>query len=733
MPLQGMATDTPTCHRKDTMAHRLHALSLAACVACAPSLAQEAQEPTPTTALERVTITGRARDAADVTGFGQPLARTPMQATALAESDWRDIGAQRLADITRLDAAVSDSYNATGYWDFLSVRGFTLDNRYNFRRDGLPINAETVIPLANKSALELLKGASGIQAGTSAPGGLVNYIVKRPARTLRSATVDARSDASVGAQVDISQRFGTEESFGARVNLGANRLAPPLNNARGKQHLVALAADWRASLHTLLEAEVEISHQSQPSQPGFSLLGNRVPAPADPRINLNNQPWSQPVVFDGTTASLRWQHRLAADWQLVAHAATQRLATDDRVAFPFGCSAENNFDRYCSDGTFDLYDFRSENERRRTDALDVSLRGRGAWAGMAHELAAGMLHSRFKTGFARQAFNFADIGNIDGTLVTPPAPDLTADSANRRERSSELYLRDAVQLAGAWQAWLGLRATRLSRESTLTNGAPQTPPYRRSLTTPWVALSHEFAPQQFVYASWGRGVELEAAPNQPRLANAGQALPPSRSRQVELGAKGSRDGLDWSVAAFDIRRPQTAVVPAGAGPCDDTPASCVLAFDGSARHRGIEGGAGIEHGPWTVSASAMWLRARREGSADDAVNGRRPSNVPARSLKAGASHRAAALPGLALSAAIVHEGERMVLPNDGSLRIPSWTRLDLGASYRHQQGDAVLTWRAGVDNAADRRAWREAPTQFGHVYLFPLTGRTWRLSLQAEL
>ena len=77
-------------------------------------------------------------------------------------------------------------------------------------------------------------------------------------------------------------------------------------------------------------------------------------------------------MFDGHTASLRWTQKLGADWRFVAHAATQRLRTDDRIAFPFGCSRPRapTIDRYCRDGTFDLYDFRSENERRRNDALD---------------------------------------------------------------------------------------------------------------------------------------------------------------------------------------------------------------------------------------------------------------------------------------------------------------------------------------------------------------------------
>jgi iron complex outermembrane receptor protein len=42
-------------------------------------------------------------------------------------------------------------------------------------------------------------------------------------------------------------------------------------------------------------------------------------------------------------------------------------------------------------------------------------------------------------------------------------------------------------------------------------------------------------------------------------------------------------------------------------------------------------------------------------------------------------------------------------------------------------------WRAGVENVFDRRAWRETPTQYGHVYLFPLAPRTWNASLRVDL
>jgi iron complex outermembrane receptor protein len=72
-----------------------------------------------------------------------------------------------------------------------------------------------------------------------------------------------------------------------------------------------------------------------------------------------------------------------------------------------------------------------------------------------------------------------------------------------------------------------------------------------------------------------------------------------------------------------------------------------------------------------------------------------------------------------------------VLPDDESTRIPGYGVVGLTAQWvQRAAGATTLTWRAGVDNLFDKQAWKESPYQFGHVYLFPLPGRTARLSLQ---
>lgn len=694
----------------------------------APPADAQAQLPT-------VTVTGRSTaPRASVAGFGDlPLERLPLQVLSVDESLFKDSGATGLRALTQFDASVGDAYNAVGYWDTLTVRGFVIDQRYNFRRDGLPISGETAIGLENKSRVELLKGTSGLQAGTSAPGGLANYVVKRPDADLRSASLTLRGAAGALASADLSQRFGDESRFGVRLNVAAERLDPEVDDARGRRHLIALAGDWRLTPDTLVEAEFESSRRSQPSQVAFSLLGDRVPSAddIDPRLNLNKQPWVKPVVFAGQTASLRVTQQLTADWRAVLHGATQRLRTDDRTAFAFGCDAEGNYDRYCSDGSFDYYDYRSENEQRRNHALDLGLQGRARTGGFEHSLQFGVLVTRYTARLQSQAYNYAGEGSIDGDAVVPAAPTPDDGNTNRTERSTELYLRDVVQLTPTVTGFAGLRHARLARDSVQVDGSEPTR-FRDGVSTPWLGATWTPVPGHMLYASWGQGIETEVVPNRPSYSNRGQALPPLKSRQRELGWKASGSWLEGGLTLFEIHRPAYEDIDTCT---DDVSTDCVTTqADGEAVHRGLEANASARLDRWQLDASALWLHARREGSADPAVNGQRPTNVPARSLRLRASRELVSFPALRPWAALTAESDRTLLPEADAPRIPGWARVDIGANYEQRLASGRrLQWRVGIDNLANRRAWQESPYQFSHVYLYPMTPRTWRVGLQADL
>ena len=705
--------------------------ALPATILIASSTWAQTTPPTPAT-LPPITVQATtAAQQADVSGFGDlPLREVPMAITVVDQAQIQASGARRLADLAQFDASVSDAYNAAGYWDYLTIRGFPLDNRFNFRREGLPISAETSIPLDNKERVEILKGTSGIQAGTSAPGGMVNFAVKRPTQhDLRDVRLEFTSRSSLLAAVDLGGRAGVDQVFGYRLNVAQERLRPRTFSLDGERSLVALATDWRINHDTVLEAELEWSRKSQPSQNGFSLLGGSLPAPVDPRTNLNNQPWSQPSVFEALTGTIRLEQTLNSAWSWSAQLGSQRLTSQDRLAYAFGCSAEGNYDRYCSDGSFDMYDFRSENEHRRQQAARLGLKGRVQTGSINHDLAFGLLTSQVRNRFDASAYNWVGVGNVDGSAVTPADPTPLEQNTHRDERSLEFSVQDAIRWNNRLTTWVGLRHTRLSRDSIRTDGS-QAASYDDSLTTPWLSTSYSFAPGQMVYASYGKGVESQIVPNRPaQYTNAGVALPALTSKQWELGIKGGSDAWTWQAAWFHITRPMTnldACSRLGTVPC-------LGEYDGKAVHQGLELSTQWASGPWRLDGGVTLIDAKRQGStAEPATNGQRPTNVPNWILRSQATWRVPTVPGLELQGRVSHEAQRNVLP-DASITLPAWTRLDAALRYTTTLNGTATTWALGIDNLLDKRYWKESPYQYGHVYLFPGSPRTFRLTFHASL
>ena len=432
-----------------------------------------------------------------------------MSATVIDQRQIEASGARRLADLTRFDASVSDAYNAPGYWDFLSIRGFTLDNRFNYRREGLPISAETTIPLDNKERIEILKGTSGIQAGTSAPGGLVNYVVKRPTeQDLRQVKLEAGSRANLLAAADLGGRFGDGRAFGYRLNVAQERLRPLVRNLDGERSLVALATDWRVTRDSVLEGEFEWSQQV-PAQPGRLQLAGQHAAGAGRSAPQSQQPTlvaslgvrrhhGHPALHAGAGRATGAGRR---NW------ARSGSKSDDFTAFPFGCGAEGNFDRFCSDGTFDFYDFRSENERRRQDAASLNLKGKLATGGVSHDLSFGLLAGKRAQPLPAAGLQLrAGTGNVRRHGRRSRRPDARPrwyrTATNARSNSSS---HDAIRWNERLTTWVGT-APHAARSRELR---PTAPPLLPDLTTPWLAASYKLGADMTAYASCGEGVESQ--------------------------------------------------------------------------------------------------------------------------------------------------------------------------------------------------------------------------------
>ena len=150
----------------------------------APALAANdtAEAPADTQSMAEVVVTASKAPAAkraSVGGFSDaPLLQTPASVTVISQKDMQDLQIRNLSDAVKLDTSINDAYNAVGYAEQFSIRGFKLDNNSSYRKDGVAIPGDTQIPLENKERIEVLKGLAGLQAGVAAPGGVIDFIVK---------------------------------------------------------------------------------------------------------------------------------------------------------------------------------------------------------------------------------------------------------------------------------------------------------------------------------------------------------------------------------------------------------------------------------------------------------------------------------------------------------------------------------------------------------------------------
>jgi iron complex outermembrane receptor protein len=677
-----------------------------------------------------------------------PLSQTPVSVSVIGADQIKDRGVNSLSAAIRDVPSAGDDYNTFGYVETIQVRGFNLDPLLNFRRDGLPLTNHVPIALENKQAIQIVQGVAGELGGDATPGGIVNFVLKRPTDTpLREISAQYSERGSKLAQGDFGGRLD-DGRFGYRINLAGEDRHPIFDNAWARRVFGSGFFDWRAAPGTLVELEFEHQGVQQISVPAFGLLAVNdsgvatvVPPPLDPRINLNAQPWTQPFQNRETTGSMRLTQQLAPRWDLGVRAQQQRTVTNDRIAFPDGCSA---FPTYVYPGLcaisphdyeMDVYQYISDNERRDTEVLDAYVHGHATLGDLDQELRLGLRSTRYQERYPPyQTYNFVGTINVLAPVALPPNTAATTPNTDLDLNLDEVSLFDVARFGGGWSGWLAARATRVSQSSHLdapdTGGSFEAVSISQDFVTPFAALGYQPWAGGFAYVSAGEGVEIEQVPNKPTLfVNPGQVLPAHRSRQVEAGFKqAGEQGQAFTAALFQIEKPFSDDLPP-----NSSGQSLRVGGARLARHRGLElSGSWLASSAWRLEASATWLDAVTTESLHPTWIGHATTNVPHLAGVLRAAWQPPALHGLTVSNQFTYAGHKAVLP-DGSADIPSAWQWDFALRYVYVAARTTWTWRAGIDNVTDRRYWREAPTApWNAQYLFPAMSRVMRAGVSVD-
>ncbi|GLK90369.1 TonB-dependent siderophore receptor [Pseudomonas turukhanskensis] len=708
---------------------QLSLLSLAIALASSPAWADTDSS---TTALDAVTVYGQDDTAyeakkASVGGFDNaPLLDTPASVAVITDARLKDQQARLLSEVLKNDASVGDAYAPVGYYENFVVRGFSLNSANSYKINGRTITGEQNVALENKQQVEVLKGLSGLQSGVSEPGGLVNYVSKRP-ENVRSVTVSTNLDGEQYLATDLGGWFGAEQQFGVRTNLAHEEIGSYVDHTDGKRDFASLAVDWNISPDALLQLNAEYQKREQRSVPGYQLLGGtEVPHGVDPHDLLAYQSWSNPVGIESLNLDGLFEYRFNDAWKGTLSASRSKVVIDDYSAFAYGCyytasCASDLLANFGANGDYDVYDYRSPDDTRRNDEAQGAFNGQFDTGSLKHDLTFGTSALRRVVDRRASVNEYIGTGNIneDSSDFTPYSGEL-GDSYRRLDsRQYGLFATDRITFNEQWQTILGGREVRLDEKTFDSDGNTDRHTQLWKFL-PQAALIYKPRLDTSLYVSYSKGLSLGGEASW-FAANSGEILPPTTSRQLELGIKRDWQRLSVTAALFQISQDFQYPRPNGDGTFNYVQA-------GKQENTGLELSAnGRVSSNLQISASLAAIRARVIDSGTDAYEDHQAINVPEVRGTVHADYSIPGVPGLAVLGGVQYSGSKYA-NREGTVKVGDYAVWDLGGRYATKVGDYDTVLRLTVDNLFDKRYWRDAGEFMGDGYLFPGAPRTARLS-----
>lgn len=659
---------------------------------------------------------------------------TPAAITVITRAQIDDRQPRTLSELVRGDSAINDNYAPAGYYQDVSIRGFPLDLATGFRFNGMIMSAEQLQALEGKERVEVLKGLGGLEAGVVEPGGLVNYVSKRPAE-VHNLTLGTDSHGSSYEALDLGTWF--TPSFGVRVNAANEKTHGAIEHTDGRRSFLSIGADWKISDQATLLLDTDYQTSGGNSASGYQLLGGTaIPQhPSRTRL-LGYQLWQRPVGIHSSNTSLRFNYRFSDNWNAQISAGHSHTVIDDNVAFAYGCfyaescaSGATPGYFFAPNGDYDVYDYRSPDDTRQNDEVRGVVTGSFATGALDHEINLGASAFRRTVDQRPYVYDYVGTANIDDRVVPVFDPSPNEPGASVRRLTSwqrALFAIDRIHMGEQWQVLAGARLVKLDERAYDDTGALERDT-RETKTLPQAAVLWQPTAPLTTYLSYGEGISLgREAPYW--TSNGGTTLAPLHSRQVEAGVKYAvSDVLDLQAALYRIRQSYQFARP------DDTAEGFTFVQQGQEVHTGIELNlAGQVTDRLRITASANAIRARAENTGAPSYEDHQVVNVPRWRTAVYADYSLPFAQGLAVLGGWRYASSNVATP-DGTTRVPGYHVFDAGLRYATTVSGHAMTWRLNVDNVFNHFYWRDTGTSGGDAYLFPGMPRLARLSVTYEL
>lgn len=637
-----------------------------------------------------------------------------------------------ISEAVRTDASVGDYYATLGYYENLSIRGFSLDPATSFRMNGMSLTGEQNFAFENKERVEILKGVSAMQAGASSPGGIVNFVTKRP-KDIMSATVGTGERGTEYVAADFGTFLNKEKSLGIRINAAHENLKPFVKNAKGKREFVSLAVDAKLSNKTLAQFDIEYQDKSQIGVSGLMLLGDaedgsdrKVPTGIPANIQLNRYSWVLPTEIKSLNTGLKIDHELNDNNRIFFHLSRSEVKINDRQAYPLP-SVDSAGATFSSSGKFAVMDFRSENELRRNDQVQLGLSSKFRTGSVEHNLKYGLsyLDRSIYQGLAasRQTAIEDNIYSLNANLLPNTGP-IGPQYKTLDHNQDSIFIQDNMKLNEKINIYLSTRFIELSDKSYSTSGAALGE-LKKNYLLPSIGATYKLSPKTTNYISYSEGVESGTRPLETSFVKT-TPLKPRKTNQFEIGTRFSP--TDDSMIGATLFRASRANEYAGQYITSgvNTGKYSDIKQDGKVVHTGLE----LSYAQkitkrLNLTSSAMYLEAKQEGSSVVSQNGSQAIGIPNWRGVVFADYLIPNIENLSVQGGWTYVSSKGVTL-DNSIKVPSYHKFDAGLKYIDQVGKSKATYRVFVENLFDTFYWRDVSQTYGSNTLYPGAPRLFR-------
>ncbi|MBU1354736.1 MAG: TonB-dependent siderophore receptor [Gammaproteobacteria bacterium] len=627
----------------------------------------------------------------------------PVHVNAYTRELAEDWSAMTLQDVLENDSAVVFTTNKNHMLQNFNLRGLDM-TAMDIATNGLygiaPANS---VPVEIFERIEVLRGPNVLLSGMpplSSVAGTVNMVTKRAlAQPIADLTLTYGTQSYFQGHADVGKRFGDEKRLGVRFNgvYGSGEMG-----AKGEdqsRRVGALAVDYLGDRARFSLDVYNSENKIDGGSPGmFNFLGNAsIPgvgyllAPPKGDTNMFRGTHGQ---YKNSGALARAEFDFTQDWQgYLAFGGSEA----EGKGLLFGTRAFVTG----ADGTTRgaIYNVHTKSERRTAEAGVI---GKVATGSVQHRLQLSANVLKHQEGSYNTACNYCYTTNmynpVDPTF--PTAPTFGKYTTENEYRS--IAVADTMGFADD-KVLLTIGGRHQTVKMPLSN-------YSESRFSPMVAaVVRPWGDHISLFGNYTEGLE----PGQVvgvGYTNSGESMAPKQTKQMEVGVKLQTGALTHTVSAFEIKRP--SFIGNNGAPLP------TMVDDGEQRLRGLE---------WSmygqVAQTVSLLGGITHIKSAQRNTGRDTFGTPEWRMRIGADWQTP-VQGLKVGGRVVYTGEQWS-DSGNRLRVPSWHRLDLNASYATQFGRTPVRFNASVENVTDKKYWSGT---FGDGFVMAGAPRTFKVS-----